>query len=82
MGDRHITVMPGAVYNEHVDQQNIFPGLRQVDNHYAQTDMRGAQADCRDVQADAHEAQPGGTDAQAAQSFALLVTQPDKAGLY
>lgn len=73
MGDRHITVMPGAVYNEHVDQQNIFPGLRQVDNHYAGQAAGATPA--------GHETQPQAARcAQAARGFAVLVTQPDKAG--
>lgn len=32
----HVTIMPGAVYNANVEQQNVFPALRQVENHYAQ----------------------------------------------
>lgn len=36
MNDRKIIMMPGSVYNEHVDQQNIFPALRQVENKFSE----------------------------------------------
>lgn len=32
----HVTIMPGAVYNANVEQQNVFTALRRVENHYAQ----------------------------------------------
>lgn len=32
----HVTIMPGAVYNANVEQQNVFPALRRVENNYAQ----------------------------------------------
>lgn len=32
----HVTIMPGAVYNANVEQQNIFPALSRVDCHYVQ----------------------------------------------
>lgn len=35
-GDRKIIMMPGSTYIEHIAQQNVFPALRQVENHYAQ----------------------------------------------
>lgn len=35
MNDRIIHMSPGSVYIEHVETQNVFPGLQRVENKFA-----------------------------------------------
>lgn len=64
----HVTIMPGAVYNANVEQQNVFPALSRVENHYAQ---------CA-PQAEDHTREQTRREAEAA-GLRPCVTHPDKA---
>lgn len=59
----HVTIMPGAVYNANVEQQNVFPALRQVENHYAQA---APQAENRTQEQTRREAGEGTGDVRKA----------------
>ena len=72
MNDRKIIMMPGSVYNEHVAQQNIFPGLRQVENKFAAAETPPEEA----MPAEEACEIPQETEKP---SFRLLVTHPEKA---
>lgn len=67
-GDRKIIMMPGSTYIEHIAQQNVFPALRQVENHYAQA---APQAENRTQEQTRREAGGDG--------LRPCVTRPDKA---
>lgn len=76
MNDRKIILMPGSTYNEHVEHQYIFPGLRQVENNnFATAPEEPAPAP--------GTATPEATELCPPQphpiSFARLVSCPDKA---
>lgn len=64
----HVTIMPGAVYNANVEQQNVFPALSRVENHYAQA---APQAENRTQEQTRREAGGDG--------LRPCVTRPDKA---